>query len=120
VFKAKQTKPKMRRTVEMSENCLAWLNLQELSLSVTNANHKWHWFLLDAKKELEYEAWPHDCIRHSFCSYSLRHSGNAAKVALQAGHTERIMFCHYLKLVCKTNAEKLWNIFPEKTEELAA
>jgi hypothetical protein len=30
------------------------------------------------------------------------------------------MFCHYLKLVCKTNAEKLWNIFPEKTEELAA
>ena len=114
VFKAKQTKTKMRRAVEMSENCLAWIKLQELNLPVTNANHKWHWFLQDAKKELEYEMWPHDCIRHSFCSYGLRHSGNAAKVALQAGHTEQIMFRHYLKLVSKANAEKFWNIFPEK------
>ena len=77
------------RAVEMSENCLAWIKLQELSLPITNANHKWHWFLQDAKKELEYEVWPDDCIRHSFCSYGLRHSGNAAKVALQAGQQGR-------------------------------
>jgi hypothetical protein len=30
------------------------------------------------------------------------------------------MFRHYLKLVSKSDAEKFWNIFPEKTEELAA
>ena len=28
VFQAKKTKTKMRRFVEMSENCLDWLNLQ--------------------------------------------------------------------------------------------
>ena len=114
VFKAKQTKTKMRRFVEMSDNCLAWLNLQELNLPIVNANHKWDRFLQNAKKALEYEAWPHDCIRHSFCSYGLRQSGNAGKIALQAGHTEQVMFRHYLKLVNKADAEKFWNIFPEK------
>ncbi len=114
VFQAKKTKTKMRRFVEMSENCLAWLNLQELNLPIVNANHKWHGFLQDARVKLGYEVWPHDCLRHSFCSYGLRHSENAAKVALQAGNTERVLFRHYLKLVSKANAEKFWNIFPEK------
>ena len=120
VFQAKKTKTKMRRFVEMSENCLAWLNLQELNLPIVNANHKWHGFLQDARVKLGYEIWPHDCLRHSFCSYGLRHSENAAKVALQAGNTERVLFRHYLKLVKKPEAAKFWNIFPEKTEELAA
>ncbi len=78
----------MRRFVEMSENCLAWLNLQELKLPIVNAARKWHDFLQDAKNELGYDKWPHDCLRHSFCSYSLRYSENADKVALQAGNTE--------------------------------
>lgn len=114
MFQVNQTKTKMRRFVEMSDNCLAWLNLQELNLPIVNANHKWDRFLQNAKKALEYKVWPHDCIRHSFCSYGLRHSENAAKVALQAGNTERLLFRHYLKLVKKPEAEKFWNIFPEK------
>jgi len=114
VFQAKKTKTKMRRFVEMSENCLAWLNLQELNLPIVNANHKWHDFLGDAREALGYKVWPHDCIRHSFCSYGLRYTENAAKVALQAGNTERVLFRHYLKLVSKSDAAKFWNIFPEK------
>ena len=100
----------------MSENCLAWLNLQELKLPIANANHKWHWFLKDAKKELDYDEWPHDCLRHSFCSYGLRHSENAGKVALQAGNTEQVLFSHYLKLGSKADAKEFWNIFPEDAE----
>ncbi len=114
VFQAKQTKTKMRRFVEMSENCLAWLNLQELNLPIVNANHKWHGFLQDARVKLGYKVWPHDCLRHSFCSYYLAAHENAAKTALQAGHTETILFKHYRKLVKKDQAEKFWNIFPEK------
>jgi len=113
IFQAKKTKTKMRRFVEMSDNCLAWLNLQELKLPVANANHKWDSFLRDAKNGLGYKAWPHDCIRHSFCSYGLRHTENAGKVALQAGNTEKVLFNHYLKLVSKADAEKFWNIYPE-------
>jgi len=57
---------------------------------------------------------PYDCIRRSFCSYGLRHFGNAAKVALQAGHTEQIMFRHYLKLFSKAHAKMFWNVFHSK------
>ena len=114
VFQAKKTKTKMRRFVEMSENCLDWLNLQELNLPIANSAHKWNGFLKNAKKLLGYEKWPHDCLRHSFCSYGLRNTENAGKVALQAGNTEQVLFEHYLKLVSKSDAEKFWNIFPEK------
>ena len=113
IFQAKKTKTKMRRFVEMSDNCLAWLGVQELNLPIVNANHKWDSFLRDAKKALGYESWPHDCIRHSFCSYGLRHAENAGKVALQAGNTEKVLFNHYLKLVSKAAAKEFWNIAPE-------
>jgi len=113
IFQAKKTKTKMRRFVEISDNCLAWLGVQELNLPIVNANHKWDSFLRDAKKALGYESWPHDCIRHSFCSYGLRHAENAGKVALQAGNTEKVLFNHYLKLVSKAAAKEFWNIAPE-------
>jgi integrase len=113
VFQARKTKTKMRRFVEMSDNCLAWLNLQELNLPIANSAHKWNGFLKDAKKLLGYKTWPHDCLRHSFCSYGLRHSENAGKVALQAGNTEKVLFNHYLKLVSKAAAKEFWNIAPE-------
>ena len=116
IFQAKKTKTKMRRFVEMSDNCLAWLGVQELNLPIVNANHKWDTFLRDARKALGYKTWPHDCIRHSFCSYGLRHVENAGKVALQAGNTEKVLFDHYLKLVSKADAEKFWNIYPEDAE----
>jgi len=124
VFQAKKTKTKMRRFVEMSENCLAWLGVQELNLPIVNANHKWDTFLRDARKALGYKTWPHDCIRHSFCSYGLRHAENAGKVALQAGNTEKVLFEHYLKLVSKSAAKEFWSIAPgdegTQFEEVAA
>ena len=50
IFQAKKTKTKMRRFVEMSDNCLAWLGVQELNLPIVNANHKWDSFLRDARE----------------------------------------------------------------------
>ena len=113
-FAAKKTKTKMPRVISMSDNCIAWLNCHaKLQLPVTNANHKWNKFLKDAPKELGYDLWPHDCMRHSFCSYLLREQEDLGKVALQAGHTERVSMKHYLKLVSKAEAKKFWNIYPE-------
>ena len=39
VMLAKNTKTKMRRAVEMSDNCLAWLKLNEFTLPITNSAH---------------------------------------------------------------------------------
>jgi len=42
----------------------------------------------------------------------LAHHEDAAKTALQAGHTESVLFQHYRKLVRREDAEKFWGIYP--------
>ena len=118
-LKSRQTKTRNRRFVDISDNCVEWLKLGG-KMPLANLNHRWHALIIEAKAALGFEKWPHDCLRHSFCSYYLAAHENAAKTALQAGHTETILFKHYRKLVKKEQAEKFWNIFPEKTEKLAA
>jgi site-specific recombinase XerD len=115
-LKGRQTKTRRKRFVDISDNCLEWLKLGA-ALPIANQNHQWAELMLKAKAELGYDKWPHDALRHSFCSYYLAAHENAAKTALQAGHTESILFKHYRKLVKKEQAEKFWNMFPE---ELAA
>ena len=116
----KQTKTRRKRFVDMSENCIAWMMIGS-TLPIVDVQHKWEKLLATAKKEMNINRrWPHDCLRHSYCSYHLAFHENAAKTALQAGHTEDVLFDHYRKPIKKSEAAKFWNIFPEKTEELAA
>jgi integrase len=120
VMQAHKSKTKMRRSVEMSDNCFAWLKLTEFSLPIKSATHHWDNFLSDAKKLLGYDKWPHDCLRHSYCSYALRKYESAGKVAMNAGHSEGTLYKHYLKAVTKAEAEAFWKIFPEETLKAAA
>ena len=118
-LKGRQTKTRLRRFVDISDNCLAWFKLGG-KMPLPNLNHRWHALIAEAKKEMGFDRWPHDCLRHSFCSYYLAAHENAAKTAMQAGHTESILFKHYRKLVKKEQAEKFWNIYPDKTLKAAA
>jgi len=56
--------------------------------------------------------WPHDVLRHSFCSYGLPIFG-AAKIAEWAGHSEKILFRHYRERVRMEEAVKFWGLTPE-------
>ena len=78
-------------------------------------NHRWHALIVVAKAKMGFEKWPHDCLLHSYCSYYLAAHENAAKTALQAGHTELILFRHYRKLVKKEQAKKFWAVYPKDT-----
>ena len=118
-LKSRQTKTRDRRFIDISDNCLEWLKLGG-KMPLPNLSHRWDALLVNAKQELGFEKWPHDCLRHSFCSYYLAAHENAAKTALQAGHTESILFKHYRKLVKKEQAEKFWNIYPDKKLKAAA
>ena len=58
-------------------------------------------------------SWPPNALRHSFASYHLAHHQDAAKTALQLGHTEsRTLFAHYRELVKPADAKLYWRIFP--------
>lgn len=62
---------------------------------------------------------PHNVTRHSFVSYHLAHFGNAGKTAMEAGHTEQMLFSKYRELktldgvlLTPEFAAEYWRIVP--------
>jgi integrase len=52
-------------------------------------------------------------LRHSFCSYHIAKYENAARLALDMGHTTtKLIFSNYRELVTPEEAERYFNIFP--------
>jgi integrase len=67
------------------------------------------------------KAWPSNGLRHSFASYHLAHLGDAARLALELGHTnQELLFRHYRELVTPDQAEKYWSIRPAAETNLVA
>ena len=55
------------------------------------------------------------CAESHVCHQPFGVSQDAAKTALQLGHTEsRTLFAHYRELVRPEDAQAFWRIFPEK------
>lgn len=108
-------KTSSRRLVKMSDNLRAWLApFQGMKGQVMPPNHrKLRVATMQAAKVTE---WPQDVSRHSFASYHLAKSQNAAETALQLGHkTTKMLFQHYRELVEPAAAEKYWDIQPTAT-----
>lgn len=56
--------------------------------------------------------WPANVTRHSFASYHLAAFESAAKTALEAGHSEAMLFAHYRAVVTQATALEFWKIVP--------
>lgn len=56
--------------------------------------------------------WPKNVARHSFVSYHLAQHQNAGKTALEAGHSEQILFAHYRETVTAQDAAAFWALRP--------
>jgi integrase len=63
--------------------------------------------------------WPKNVTRHSFVSYHLAAFQNAAKTALEAGHSEAMLFAHYRELVTPEAAAEFWALTPERAEAVS-
>jgi hypothetical protein len=57
--------------------------------------------------------WLSNVTRHSFVSYHLARFQNVGKTALEAGHSEAMLFRHYREIVTPESAEVYFSIFPE-------
>ena len=62
-------------------------------------------------------SWRRNGLRHSWASMRLAITDDAAKTALEAGHSPRILLNIYRKLVTKSQAERWFSIFPDKDAE---
>ena len=52
-------------------------------------------------------------LRHSFASYRLAATNDAAAVAAELGHTStKMLYSTYREVVCRSEAERYWKIEP--------
>ncbi len=110
---AKKTKTAQRRLVTITENLQAWLApfvRESGPVSPLPTTYQWHF--RKAACAAGIARWPNNALRHSFASYLLADNQDAARVALQLGHSEsRTLFAHYRELVKPEEAKAFWQIF---------
>jgi len=64
--------------------------------------------------------WPHNAIRHSFCSYALAHDKNLNELVLEMGHTNpHTLYANYRELVTPEDAAVYWSLSPAGAEKVA-
>lgn len=68
--------------------------------------------VLDGEPKLSLKPWPKNGLRHSFVSYRLAATNNAAKTALESGHSQEILHAHYKELVRPEAAAKYFALRP--------
>jgi len=103
---AVKSKTRARRLVTIQPNLKAWLQLGGELRGVSDMT-------IRAVIRLSKVQWAHNVTRHSFVSYHLGQFGNAGKTALEAGHTEQMLFKHYRALVTPAAATEFWAILPK-------
>ena len=62
--------------------------------------------------------WPDNAMRHSFVSYRLAATSNAAQTALESGHDQSVLFAHYRDIVRPKDAERYFNIRPASADNV--
>jgi integrase len=122
--KAAKAKSARRRFVAIQPNLAAWLRPYAglIGTVVPGADGKRRdaarGTLLRLRKTAGLTKWPKNGLRHSFCSYRLAATNNAALVASELGHsTSQLVYQHYRELVTPEQAEHYWNILPAAEAE---
>lgn len=103
---AHKAKTRQRRLVTIQPALRAWLALGGTLPGQTCEQQIWE---LSRRTGIP---WPRNAPRHSFVSYHLAHFGSAARTALEAGHSEAMLFAHYRALVTPAHAAEFWSIRP--------
>jgi integrase len=104
---ALKAKTRRRRLVKIQPNLRAWLELGGELRAMRPER-------IREVSDASGVEWKKNVTRHSFVSYHLARWQNAGKTALEAGHSEAMLFAHYRELVTEEAAEAFWSILPEK------
>ena len=114
-LKRSKTKTARRRLVPIAPNLVPWL-----SPYAQESGHVWVYGssnLSRLKAEVAKDAgvpWRHNALRHSFASYRLAQLQNANQVALESGHSVKVLFTNYRELVTPEEAKGWFGIVPEE------
>lgn len=114
---AEKAKSSQRRLVEITPNLRAWLEphaRQSGPVRLTQMRHKDRF---EIARKAAGVSWPSNACRHSYASYHLALHQDAAKTALQLGHTNTaVLFQHYRELATPEDAAAYFGIVPENIQ----
>ena len=106
------SKTRRRRLVTIQPALRAWLSVGGTLPVIGCQSNIWRDFTAALARETGVP-WHHNVTRHSFVSYHLAEFQNAGKTALEAGHSEAMLFAHYRELVTPAASREFWAIRPQ-------
>jgi integrase len=115
-IEATKAKTRRRRVIEASPQLQEWMKLCK-KWPVKNFNRRIERVRKAAAEELHGKGtkepfpWPKNCLRHSFCSYSMQVHG-ARATAEAAGHSEQMLFNTYRAIVTRAEAQEWERLTP--------
>jgi len=116
--KAVSAKTGIRRVPPIPDNLRAWLELHKKdSGPVVGYKNVYNQFLKVAKKAGV--TWKRNAHRHSFVSYRTALMKNLDQVAMEAGHSKKLLLHHYFQVVSAEAASAWFSIFPPKKVQQA-
>lgn len=129
-IRALNAKTAQRRLVPLCDAAVAWLTphgQREGRLAYYTEENKFHHALLSdvnrartaAGNKTEFK-WRRNGLRHSFCSYRLSVTQDAAKTALEAGNSPTMIFRHYRELVSEDEARRWFGVMPPQSGKIVA
>jgi integrase len=109
---AAKAKTAKRRIVRIQPNLAQWLSRYSgVSGAVVPGNSRKK--LDSVRKAAGLQRWSQNGLRHSFASYRLAATNDAATVAAELGHsTAQMLYSTYRELVLPEEAERYWLISP--------
>ena len=113
-IRAEKAKSRARGIVELSGNLVQWLSpYAKRAGAVAPTSADYHFQAV--RKLAGIHEWPKNAMRHSAASYHLALHRNAALTANLLRHENtRTLFAHYRELVKPKEAERYWQIKPDK------
>jgi integrase len=125
--RADNAKTAQRRLVPLCDAAIAWLLPRvhnEGHVAPRQGDHGVYYDLAAAANRARKKngakgkfKWKRNGLRHSFCSYRLAITQDAAKTALEAGNSPQMIFRHYRELTTEDEAKEWFNAFPPKQAE---
>jgi integrase len=122
VVRADTSKTRERRTVDLSENAVAWLRLAKsktgrvFPFSASTLARKRSDLMQKVNEATDATKlqWLKDGLRHTFASAHMAKFGDATKTMLAMGHKDlKMIWKNYYRHMTAEEAEKFWGIVPK-------
>ena len=100
-----------KRSIQIQPNLAQWLQRYPISEYPIIPSRRFRDMWVSVRKRFNLS---HDVMRHTFITMLVAKFRSVGDASLQAGNSEAVIRRHYLDIRTKEEAEKFWNIMPEK------